>query len=101
MTVTGKSDVGELVGRSQELERLLALLEDARAGRGRAALVLGEAGIGKTRLTEAFAAAAGQMGFASRGAAALTLNRRRTGRGASCCARFVGRPAWGRHGRDR
>ena len=50
MNVAGKSDVGELVGRSQELERLLALLEDARSGRGRAALVLGEAGIGKTRL---------------------------------------------------
>jgi predicted ATPase len=60
MNVAGKSDVGELVGRSQELGRLLALLEDARAGRGRAALVLGEAGIGKTRLTEAFAAAAAQ-----------------------------------------
>jgi len=50
MNVAGKSDVGELVSRSQELERLLALLEEARAGRGRAALVLGEAGIGKTRL---------------------------------------------------
>ena len=46
MNVAGKSDVGELVGRSQELERLLALLEEARSGRGRAALVLGEAGIG-------------------------------------------------------
>ena len=63
MNVAGKSDVGELVGRSQELERLLALLEDARSGRGRAALVLGEAGIGKTRLTEAFAAAAAQVGI--------------------------------------
>ena len=60
MNVAGKSDVGELVGRRQELGRLLALLEDARAGHGRAALVLGEAGIGKTRLTEAFAAAAAQ-----------------------------------------
>jgi hypothetical protein len=60
MNVAGESDVGELVGRRQELERLLALLEDACAGRGRAALVLGEAGIGKTRLTEAFAAAAAQ-----------------------------------------
>ena len=58
MNVAGKSDVGELVGRSQEFERLLALLEEARSDRGRAALVLGEAGIGKTRLTEAFAAAA-------------------------------------------
>ena len=63
MNVAGKSDVGELVGRSQELERLLALLEEVRAGRGRAALVLGEAGIGKTRLTEAFAAAAAQVGI--------------------------------------
>jgi hypothetical protein len=63
MNVAGKSDVSELVGRSQELGRLLALLEDARAGRGRAALVLGEAGIGKTRLTEAFAAAAAQVGI--------------------------------------
>src|SRR5712691_1867347 len=63
MNVAGKSDVGELVGRSQEFERLLALLEEARSGRGRAALVLGEAGIGKTRLTEAFAAAAAQVGM--------------------------------------
>src|SRR2546423_11960531 len=63
MNVAGKSDVGELVGRSQELARLLALLEEARSGRGRAALVLGEAGIGKTRLTEAFAVAASQVGI--------------------------------------
>src|SRR2546428_385997 len=61
MNVTGKSDVGELVGRSQEFERLLALLEEARSGRGRTALVLGEAGIGKTRLTEVFAAAAAHV----------------------------------------
>src|SRR5438270_2758485 len=57
MNVAGKSDVRELVGRRQELEQLLTLLDDARSGRGRAALVLGDAGIGKTRLTEAFAAA--------------------------------------------
>jgi MoxR-like ATPase len=62
MNVAGKSDVGELVGRGQELERLLALLDDARSGRGRAALVLGEAGIGKTRLAEAFAASAIRAG---------------------------------------
>ena len=63
MNVAGKSDVGELVGRGPELKRLLALMEDARSGRGRAALVLGEAGIGKTRLTEAFAAATAQAGI--------------------------------------
>src|SRR5436305_7699667 len=62
MNVAGKSDVGELVGRTQEFEQLLALLEEARSGRGRAALVLGEAGIGKTRLAEAFAAAATNAG---------------------------------------
>src|SRR5438094_307885 len=64
MNVAGKSDVGELVGRTQEFEQLLALLEEARSGRGRAALVLGEAGIGKTRLTEAFAAASCSSAFA-------------------------------------
>jgi predicted ATPase len=62
MNVAGKSDVRELVGRGQEFERLLALLDDARSGRGRAALVLGEAGIGKTRLAEAFAAASANAG---------------------------------------
>ena len=54
----GRSDVGEFVGRGVEIERLRALLVDARAGRGRAALVLGEAGNGKTRLAEVFAEAA-------------------------------------------
>ncbi len=63
MNAAGKSDVGELVGRGPELERLLALLDDAHSGRGRAALVLGEAGTGKTRLTEAFAAATAQAGM--------------------------------------
>ena len=51
--------MAELVGRDRELGGLLVLLDDVRSGRGRAALVLGEAGIGKTRLTEGLAAAAG------------------------------------------
>ncbi len=38
------------VGRETELERLLRLFVDARAGRPRVAVVTGEAGIGKTRL---------------------------------------------------
>lgn len=42
---------------------MLALASEARSGRGRAALVLGEAGIGKTRLVEAFVAAAADAGF--------------------------------------
>src|SRR2546428_10942691 len=40
------------VGRHHELVELRAGLEDAVAGRGRSFLVVGEAGIGKTRLVE-------------------------------------------------
>ncbi|MFL1464151.1 AAA family ATPase [Roseococcus sp. DSY-14] len=39
-----------LLGRAAELRRLRAALAEARAGRGRALLVLGEPGLGKTRL---------------------------------------------------
>ena len=40
------------VGRHHELVELRAGLEDAATGRGRFFLVVGEAGIGKTRLVE-------------------------------------------------
>src|SRR5437879_11183757 len=40
------------VGRQRELAELRAGLEDAVGGRGRFFLVVGEAGIGKTRLVE-------------------------------------------------
>jgi class 3 adenylate cyclase len=40
-----------LVGRDTELARLVEALRVVRAGRGRCALVLGEPGIGKSRLT--------------------------------------------------
>ena len=43
------------VGRQRELAELRAGLEDARTGRGRFFLVVGEAGIGKTRLVEELA----------------------------------------------
>jgi len=44
-----------LMGRDQELARLRYALHDAAAGRGGAVAVIGEAGIGKTRLVEALA----------------------------------------------
>ncbi len=42
------------VGRVRELQTLRTLFRDARAGRGRAVLVEGEAGVGKTRLLDEF-----------------------------------------------
>jgi predicted ATPase len=55
------SDV--FVGRAPELERLEAILDTARAGRGATVLVAGEAGIGKTRLTSELASRARDRGF--------------------------------------
>lgn len=40
------------VGRRQALERLHGALDDARSGRGRVVMLVGEPGIGKTRLAE-------------------------------------------------
>ena len=50
------------VGRGAELARLSRRLERAAAGEGGLALVVGEPGIGKTRLTEEFAAQARRGG---------------------------------------
>ena len=47
-----------LAGREAELEELSAALDDAVCGRGRIAVVSGEAGIGKSALVEEFAARA-------------------------------------------
>ncbi|MBL8998240.1 MAG: AAA family ATPase [Gemmatimonadetes bacterium] len=52
-----------LVGRSRELSRLTAALDEGRMGRGSAHLVSGEGGIGKTRLTLAVAARARERGY--------------------------------------
>ena len=51
-----------MVGRDRELARVMLLLDDALAGRGRLVLCTGEAGIGKTRLAEEAAAAAAARG---------------------------------------
>jgi DNA-binding SARP family transcriptional activator len=51
-----------LVGREADSARLFDALETAWAGHGQVVLVLGEAGIGKTRLVEALAAEAARRG---------------------------------------
>jgi DNA-binding SARP family transcriptional activator len=51
-----------LVGREAESGRLRSALETAWTGHGQVLLVLGEAGIGKTRLVEALAAEAARRG---------------------------------------
>jgi DNA-binding winged helix-turn-helix (wHTH) protein len=52
------------VGRETALARLREILSEARAGRGSVAVILGEAGIGKTRLVEALESEAAPDGFA-------------------------------------
>src|ERR671925_556408 len=44
-----------VVGRAEELQTLLRCLDDAMDGRGRAVVVSGEAGIGKSRLVRELA----------------------------------------------
>jgi DNA-binding CsgD family transcriptional regulator len=51
-----------LVGRDEQLSDLRAALDRARDGRPAALLIGGEAGVGKTRLTDEFAAAARSAG---------------------------------------
>lgn len=53
-----------LVGREAELQSLVAAIDDAVQGGGGAVLVLGEAGVGKSRLADAAAAAARSRGMA-------------------------------------
>ncbi len=52
-----------MVGRDGELGRLLTLLDDAEAGRSVAALVSGDAGVGKTRLIAEVTRLAAGRGF--------------------------------------
>src|SRR6202453_181522 len=54
---------GTMVGRDAELGRLLALLDDAEAGHAVVALVSGDAGVGKSRLTAEAGTIAAARGF--------------------------------------
>src|SRR5258708_29521804 len=54
---------GRMVGRDDELGRLLNLLDDAEAGRSVVALVSGDAGVGKTRLIGEVTRLAAGRGF--------------------------------------
>ncbi len=61
-TYPARRGVPDFVGRGSILTQLDAALEDAGAGRGRIVLLAGEAGIGKTRTAEEFAATARSRG---------------------------------------
>ncbi|MGK5170830.1 helix-turn-helix transcriptional regulator [Geodermatophilus sp. CPCC 205761] len=52
-----------LVGRDDELARLLASVDRAQEGRACAVLLAGDAGVGKTRLLDELAVRAGDRGF--------------------------------------
>ena len=58
-----RMSAGRMVGRDEELGRLLALLDDAQDGRSVAALVSGDAGVGKSRLVGEVARLAMGRGF--------------------------------------
>jgi len=70
--VAGSADV-PLVGRSEELGRVLAALGRAEAGSGGTLLLTGEAGIGKSRLAAEALALARRRGFATFEGAAYPL----------------------------
>ncbi|MDQ3898304.1 MAG: AAA family ATPase, partial [Actinomycetota bacterium] len=60
------TDRGRLIGREFELRELVAGLDAARGGGGRFFLLVGDAGIGKTRLAEEVAETARSAGVAVR-----------------------------------
>ena len=57
-----RGNLRPIVGRNSELARLAALWETARSGKGTTAILCGEAGIGKSRLTQAVLAMARENG---------------------------------------
>jgi len=58
----GESGITPLIGREGELARLGEVLDEVFAGRGRLVAVLGEAGIGKSRLAAELVSEAGRRG---------------------------------------
>ena len=62
MALVSAAGEGELVGREGQVVALDAILADTAAGRGRVVLVVGEPGIGKTRLAEEAARRAASHG---------------------------------------
>jgi class 3 adenylate cyclase/tetratricopeptide (TPR) repeat protein len=63
--LSGDSDEGPFVGRDRELAQLVAILDKARAGFGSLVDVVGEPGIGKSRLLRELRARAGELAVAS------------------------------------
>jgi DNA-binding SARP family transcriptional activator/DNA replicative helicase MCM subunit Mcm2 (Cdc46/Mcm family) len=59
-----QADDGPFVGRAGELDALRRLLDRARQGQAQLALLVGEPGIGKSRLTRRLADLAAEAGFA-------------------------------------
>ncbi len=54
LEVSASHGLARFVGRRQELERMLAMLQLAKAGQGQIIGVIGEAGVGKSRLCHEF-----------------------------------------------
>ncbi|HXJ20760.1 MAG TPA: AAA family ATPase [Polyangia bacterium] len=63
MSSAGAGATGTFVGRERELAGLQAILEGAAGGRGGLAVLVGEPGIGKSRLAEEAAGRAAALGF--------------------------------------
>ena len=80
------------VGRERELSELRASLASVAGGRGQLFCLIGEPGIGKTRLTEEIAAEAERGGAkVAWGRCWREEARRRTGRGCKRCGIARGR----------
>ena len=81
-----------LIGRDAERAQLLQSLHQARSGRGSLILLLGDAGIGKTRLAEEALAAGAAARVSDAGRADVTSRRarRRSSRTSKCSRRPPG-----------